>query len=58
VKDYWSAVQQILPDFLGKTVTRDRFFHILIFLSFSGSTDECDKTDKNYDLLWKMRNIQ
>jgi hypothetical protein len=36
---------------------RDRFFHILRFLAFSNNRNEPDKTDENYDRLWKMRTI-
>jgi hypothetical protein len=36
---------------------QDRFFHILRFLHFSDSKDEHDKTDDNFDRLWKMRTI-
>jgi hypothetical protein len=36
---------------------QDTFFHIQRFLHFSGNKNEPDKTDKNYDKLWKMRTI-
>ena len=36
---------------------RDRFCHIRRFIHFSDNKNEPDKTDKNYDQLWKMRAI-
>jgi hypothetical protein len=36
---------------------QDRFLHILRFLHFSDHRNEPDKTDENYDRLWKMRTI-
>jgi hypothetical protein len=36
---------------------RDRFLHILRFLNFSDNRNEPDKTDENYDRLWKVKTI-
>jgi hypothetical protein len=36
---------------------RYRFLHILRFLHFSDNKNKPDKTDENYDRLWKMRTI-
>jgi len=32
--DYWSRLKQMHTQFFGKTMTRDRFLHILQFLHF------------------------
>jgi len=34
-----------------------RFFHILRFLHYSSNRNEPDKTDENYNRLWKIRTI-
>jgi hypothetical protein len=43
--------------FCGKTMTRDKFFHILTILHFSDNSSEPDITGENYDWLWKMRTV-
>jgi hypothetical protein len=35
----------------------DRFFHIMRFLYFGDNRNRPDKTDENYDRLWKVRTI-
>jgi len=55
LKDYWSTLEQYFMAFYGKTMKRDRFYHILRFLHFSDNKNEPDKTDETYDQLWKMR---
>jgi hypothetical protein len=56
LKDYWSTLEQILT-FYRNTMKQDRFFHILRFLHFSDNKTEPDKTNENYERLWKMRTI-
>jgi hypothetical protein len=43
--------------FYSNTMKREIFFHILRFLHFSNNKNQPDKTDENYDRLWKMRTI-
>jgi hypothetical protein len=57
LKDYWSTLEQYFVAIYGKTMKRDKFSHILRFLYFSDIKNEPDKTDENYDQLWKMRAI-
>jgi hypothetical protein len=57
LKAYWSTSEQFSTPFYGKTMKRDRFFHILRFLHFSNNRNEPDKTDNKFDRLWKMRTI-
>jgi predicted nucleotidyltransferase len=57
VKDYWFTAENSFTAFYGNTMKRDRFFHILRFLHFSNNKNQSDKTDENYNRLWKMRTI-
>jgi hypothetical protein len=57
LKDYWSTLEQFFMAFYGNTMKRGRFLHILRFPHFSDNRNEPDKTDENYDRLWKMRTI-
>jgi hypothetical protein len=57
LNDYSSTLEQFFMAFYGNTMKRDRFFHILRFLHFSDNRNYPDKTDENYDRLWKMRTI-
>jgi hypothetical protein len=36
---------------------QNRVIHILIFLHFSDNRNEPNKTDENFDRLWKMRTV-
>jgi hypothetical protein len=36
---------------------RDRCFHILRFLHFTGNRNGSDRKDENFDRLWKLRNV-
>jgi hypothetical protein len=56
MKDCWST-QTVLMAFYGNTMNQERFLHILRFLHFSDNRNKPDKTDENYDRLWKMRTI-
>jgi hypothetical protein len=57
LKDYWSTLEQFLMAFYRNTMKRDRLLCILRFLHFSDKKNEPDKTDENYDRLWKIRTI-
>ena len=56
-EDYLLTLEQYFMAFYGNIMTRDRFYHILRFLHFSDNKNEPNKTDENYDRLWKMRAI-
>jgi hypothetical protein len=56
--DYWSTNELIETPIFGKIMSRDRYLHILKYLHFCDNTQaQPDKSDPNYDRLWKMRNI-
>jgi hypothetical protein len=57
LKDYWLTPEQFYMAFYGETMKQDKFYHILRFLHFSENNNEPDKTNKNYNQLWKMRAI-
>jgi hypothetical protein len=41
--DYWSMTEQFHTPFYGKTLKRDRFFHIIRFLHFTSNDTAIDK---------------
>ena len=55
LKVYWSTLGQYFIAFHANTMKRDRVYNILTFLHFSDNRSEPDKTDENYNQLWKMR---
>jgi hypothetical protein len=55
LKDYWTVTEQFCTLFYSKTMTRDRFLHILGYLHFSDNHNAIDNNDPNYDRLWKIR---
>jgi hypothetical protein len=57
LKDYWSTLEQYFMAFYRNTMKRDIFLHFLRFLHFSDNKNEPDKTDENYERLWKIRTI-
>ena len=38
-------------------MNRDRYHHILRYLHFTDNRNERDRTDKNFDRLWKIRDL-
>lgn len=56
-KDYWCKDEQFYTPFYHKTMTRDRFLHILRFIHFTDNNFAPSKEDPNYDKLWKIRNV-
>jgi len=54
--DYWSRLEQMHTPFYGKTMTRDRFLHILQFLHFADNSRRPDLGEE-YDRLWKIRTV-
>jgi hypothetical protein len=57
LKDYWTTRERCFVAFYRNTLKQDRFFHTLRFLHFSDNKNEPDKTNENYDRLWKMITI-
>jgi len=54
--EYWSRHWQQHSPFYGKTMTRDRFLHILRFLHFADNSPRPDEGEE-YDRLWKLRTV-
>ena len=38
-------------------MNRDRYLHIHRYLHFTANTNEPDRTDENFDRLWKIRDL-
>ena len=38
-------------------MNRDRYLHILRYLHFTDNRNEPDRTDENFDRLWKIRDL-
>ena len=55
--DYWSTLDQLYTPFYGTMMNRDRYLHILRYLHFTDNRNEPDRTDKNFDRLWKIRDL-
>jgi hypothetical protein len=55
--DYWSRNEQLHTPFYSNMMKRDRYFHILRFLHFTDNRNAGDWADKNFDRLWKLRNL-
>jgi hypothetical protein len=54
--DYWLRLGQLHSPLYGKTMTRDRFLHILHFLYFADNSQSPDEGEE-YDRLWKVRTV-
>ena len=57
LNDYWTVSKQFLTPFYSKTMTRDRFLHILRYLHFANNHNAIDNNDPKYDRVWKIRRI-
>ena len=55
--DYWATVDQLYTPLYGTMMKRDRYLHILRYLHFTDNRNEPDRTDKNFDRLWKIRDL-
>jgi len=55
--DYWSTLDQLYTPFYGTIMKRDRYLHILRYLHFTNNRNEPDRTDKNFDRLWKIQDL-
>ena len=49
-------LRQLHNPFYGKTMTQDRFLHILRFLHFADNSQRPDEGEE-YDWLWKLRTV-
>jgi len=52
--DYWSTLGQLYTPFYGTMMKRDQYLHIPCYLHFTDNRNEPDRTDKNFDRLWKI----
>jgi hypothetical protein len=57
LKHYWTVTEQFCTPFYSKTMTHDRFLHILRYLHFSNNQNANDNNDPNYGRLRKIRRI-
>ena len=57
LSDYWSTLDQVYTPFYGAMMKRDRYLHILRYLHFTDNRNEPDRTDENFDRLWKIRDL-
>jgi len=55
--DCWSTLDQLYTPFYGTMMNRDRYLHILRYLHFTDNRNEPDRTDENFDRLWKIRDL-
>ena len=53
--EYWSTLDQLYTPFYGTMMKRDQYLRILRYLHFTDNRNEPDRTDKNFDRLWKIR---
>jgi hypothetical protein len=56
-KDYWTVSGEFLMPFYSKTVSHDRFLHILRYLHFANNQNAIDNNDPKYYRVWKIRPI-
>lgn len=57
IKEYWSTDHIIETPYFRKVFSRDRFLLLLRYLHFENNDNPPDKTDPDYDRLWKVRSI-
>jgi len=55
--DNWATVDQLYTPFCGTMMKWDRYLHILRYLYFTDNRNEPDRTDENFDRLWKIRDL-
>jgi len=55
--DYWATMDQLYTLFYSTTMKQDRYLHILGYLNFTDNRNEPDRTDENFDRLWKIQNL-
>jgi len=55
--DYWATVDQLYAHFYGTMMKWDCYLHILCYLHFTDNRNERDRTDENFDRLWKIQDL-
>jgi len=55
--DYWATVDQLYTPFYGTVMKQDQYLHILRYLHFTDNRNEPDRTDENFDRLWKIQDL-
>jgi len=55
--DYWSTLDQVYTPFYGTMMNQDRYLHIPDNIHFTDNRNERDRTDENFDRLWKIRDL-
>jgi len=57
ITDYCATLDQLYTPFYSTMKKRRRYLHILSYLHFADNRNEPDRTDENYDRLWKIRDL-
>ena len=52
--DYWGTTDQLYTLVYSTMMKQDQYLHILIYLHFTDNRNEPDRTDENFDRLWKI----
>jgi len=55
--DYWATVNHLCTPFFGTILKQDRYLYILCYLHFTDNSNEPDRTDENFDRLWKIQDL-
>jgi len=55
--DYWVTVDQLYTPFYGTMMKWDRYLHIIRYLHFTDNRNEPERTDENFDILWKIQDL-
>ena len=53
--DYWATVGQLYTPFYSTVMKQDRYLHFLRYLRFTDNRNEPNRTDQNFDRLWKVQ---
>ena len=56
--DNWATVDQLYTPFCSTMMKWDRHLHILRYSHFTDNRNEPDRTDENFDRLWKILAIE
>jgi hypothetical protein len=55
--DYLATMDQLYTPFYSTMMKWDHFLHIHSYLQFIDNRNAPDRTDENFDRLWKIRNV-
>jgi len=50
-------MDQLYTPFYGTTMKWDQYLHVLHYLHFTDNRNEPDRTDTNFDRLWKIQDM-